>query len=456
MFKNMLQNRKNQGIRQKSGAFLLTQSETYLSSLEKELSKKIDERFVHTFYNLFIAILMFRNRPMGLLLSELGGFIAGFSSAPAGTKRIGRLLGCEKWTYQSIDDFFFNRGKQRIEKLKTCSKRPLLLWDDSQIEKSESSFLGGLCSVFSSKAQRLTRIRPGFFSPPSKRIHTTGYKWTGVMLSSLGEVPSVFNMTWWTTRGKHKEHGTNIIYRMLRKVNQQIGKVALHVFDRGYANANMLEWLIQFNQDFLIRWKSNHLFVNEQGELKKIYNIARSYKAKSSKQVKDKERKKLKTISIAWAAVRHPEFLDHQLYLIIIRDKNYSNSPIYLLTSVPILDTQTAWEMCFSYIHRWEVEQSFRCCKSELGMESPRLWFFQRTLKLLAMVSLVYDFLLRMLANWKPWTKQLFATWCHRTGNRYNKAAVPIYRLRAAISMALYALFFEKHFERSGWFDSTM
>ncbi len=451
----MLQNRKNTPIRQKSGEFLLAQSNNYLSPLQKELSKKIDARYVRTFYNLFIAILTFRNRPMGLLLSELGGFITGFASAPAGTKRISNLLGCKKWTHKSIDKFFFNRGKQRIEQLRLKSKRPLLLWDDSRIEKSESSFLGGLCSVFSSKAQRLTRIRPGFFNPPGKRVYTTGYKWTGVMLSALGEVPSVFNMSWWTTRGKHKEHGTNIVFRMLKKIQKQIGTIALHVLDRGYANANMLEWLIQFKQDFLIRWKSNHYFFNEHGEQKKIHLIARSYKGKDNKLVKDKERKKMKSISIAWAPVIHPEFPGNQLYLIIIRDKNNCNPPIYLITSIPVLHRNTAWEMCFSYIHRWEIEQSFRCCKSELGMESPRLWFFERTLKLLAIVSLIYDFLLRMLNNWKPWTKQLLSTWCHRTGNRYRKAAIPIYRLRAAISMALLALFFEKHFERSGWFDTV-
>lgn len=453
MFKNILQRKGKAPIRQKSGEFILRQSSQYLSFLENCLSRQIDERYVRTFYDLFIAILMFRNRPMGLLLSELGGFISGFGSAPAGTKRISRLLGCDKWSHELIDNFFFKRGKQRIEKLISIRKRPLLIWDDSRIEKSESTFLGGLCSVFSSKAQRLTRIRPGFFNPPGKRICTTGYKWTGVILSSLGEVPSVFNMTWWTTRGKHKEHGTNIIYRMLRKIHQQIGRAGLNIFDRGYANANMLEWLEKFEQDFLIRWVGHHLFVNEQGELKKIYNIARSYKAKHRKQVKDKERKKYKTITIAWAPIRHQEFPDMQLYLVIIRDKNSTNPPIYLITNVPIHNRKTAWEMCFSYIHRWEIEQSFRCCKSELGMESPRLWFFARTLKLLAIVSLVYDFLLRMLGNWKPWANQLFNNWCHRTGNRYRKVAIPIYRLRAAISMALHALFFEKHFERLGWFD---
>ena len=456
MFKNILQNRKNQAIRQKSGEFLLVQSDKYLSSLQKELSKQIDARFVRTFFDLFIAMLTFRNRAMGLLLTELGGFIAGFSSAPAGTKRISRLLRCKKWSHHLIDDFFFNRGKQRMLKLKEEEKkRPLLLWDDSRIEKPESWFLEGLCSVFSSKGQRLTKIKKGYYNPPTSRICVPGYKWTGITLSALGEIPSVFHMAWWTTRGRHKEHGTNIIYKMLKKIHGQIGSMALHVFDRGYANANMLEWLINFQQDFLIRWKNNHLFINEKGEVKKIHLIARSYKGKSSRFIWDKQRKKMKHVSVAWAPVWHPEFPDNQLYLVIIRDKNNYNSPMYLLTSLPIEAKSQAWEMCYTYMHRWEIEQSFRCCKSELAMESPRLWWFENTLKLLAVLTLVYDFLLRMLCNWKPWTNQLLANWCHRTGNRYRQAAIPIYRLRAAISMALLALFFEKLFEQRGWFDGA-
>lgn len=455
MYKNILQNRKNQPIRQKSGEFLLTQSNKYLSILQKQLSKQIDNRLARTFFDLFIAMLTFRNRPMGLLLTELGGFITGFASAPAGTKRISNLLRCDKWSHHMVDDFFFNRGKQRIESLSKSGKRPLVLWDDSRIEKSESWFLEGLCSVFSSKGQRLTRIKRGFYNPPTSRICVPGYKWTGITLSALGETPSVFHMAWWTTRGRHKEHGTNIIYRMLKKISQQIGSMALHVLDRGYANANMLEWLCKFQQFFLIRWKSNHLFINEKGELKKVHLIARSYKGQHRKIVWDKQRKKAKHVSIAWAPVKHPELPDTQLYLLIIRDKNNYNSPMYLLTNVPVDNKKVAWEMCFTYMHRWEIEQSFRCCKSELSMECPRLWFFKNTLKLLAMVSLVYDFLLRMLNNWKPWTKQLINNWCHRTGNRYDRAAIPIYRLRSAISMALLALFFEQLFEQRGWFDSV-
>jgi hypothetical protein len=43
-------------------------------------------------------------------------------------------------------------------------------------------------------------------------------------------------MSWWTTRGKYKEYGRNIIFRMLEKLQKQVGKGILHVLDRGYAN----------------------------------------------------------------------------------------------------------------------------------------------------------------------------------------------------------------------------
>jgi len=112
-----------------------------------------------------------------------------------------------------------------------------LLWDDSRIEKPESWFLEGLCSVESSKGKRLTKIKKGYYKPPTARICVPGFHWTGVLLSALGEVPSLCQMSWWTSRGKHKEVGTNIMFRMLKKLQTVVGQGVLHVLDRGYANA---------------------------------------------------------------------------------------------------------------------------------------------------------------------------------------------------------------------------
>lgn len=437
MFKHLVQSKGKFCTEANGSIFLIAQRDSYLKDLSTRLLAQIDKRLVHTFMDLFMVILVFRNRAMGLLLSELGGYICGFDHAPAGTKRLSNLLRCKFWDSSLIDDFLFDQARHRIAGLQQAGKRALLLWDDSCIEKPESWFSEGLCSVYSSKGKRLTRKKPGFYRPPSSRICVPGFNWTSVLVSHLGGVPSVCQMSWWTNRGKFKEQGSNIMYRMLRKIHQQIGQTALHIFDRGYASSQMIEWLLHFKQDFLIRWKKSHLLINQKQQSKKTYLIARSQKARNSRLVWDKERKKCKRICIAWTAVSHPEHSDNQLFLVIIRDKHHHRSPMYLITSITVHTSAQAWEICFSYMHRWNIEQTFRFGKSELAIESPRLWFWENRLKLMAIVSLVLDFLLRMLRNWDAWARQLIRNWCHRTGNRYRIASIPIYRLRMAISNCL-------------------
>jgi hypothetical protein len=437
MFLRLLQRNDKSTSEPKASAFLLRQLDKYTAPVRQRLDQQIDKRLVSTFFNLFVTILMFRDRCMGLLLSELGGYITGFKHAPSGTKRISNLLRSPKWTASLIDDYLFDRAKQRIEELQSQGKRALLLWDDSRVEKAESWKVEGLCSVLSSKAKRLTQIRRGFFSPPKKRICVPGFQWTGVFLSHLGGVPSVCQMSWWTTRGKHKEDPDNIIFRLLRKLSENLCSSVVHVLDRGYANEKMLRYLFLFKQDFIIRWKKNHLLNNVDKGTKKTHLLARSFKTKASRVVYDKVRKQHKRITISWAAVNHLEYPDNQLFLIIVRDKRNYNGPMYIITSLPIKNHQQAWEILFSYMHRWEAEQGFRFLKSEMGLESPRLWFWENRLKLMAIVTLVYDFMLRLLKNWPMWVGQFLRNWCHRTGKRYRDASIPLYRLRMAISICL-------------------
>ena len=436
MFLKQLQDKATTPIKQKAGSFLLHQADRYTRKIREDLDACIDKRLVGTFFNLFVIILMFRERRMGLLLSELGGYLCGHSKAPAGTKRISNLLRSKKWTSSMIDDHFFESSVERIASMVSSKKRPLLLWDDSRVEKHESWVCEGLCSVWSSKAKRLTRIRPGFFSPPKQRICVPGFKWTGVFLSCLGQTPSVCQMKWWTTRGKYKEDPDNIMWRLLRKVNERITQPILHVFDRGYASEKVIGYLLNFEQDFIIRWKKN-IYLLDMGEKKKIGNISRTVKAVASRIVRDKERKKEKRVTIGWTKIEHPEHPGNQLTLIIIRDKKNYQGPMYLLTSIDVDCPQIAWEMMYTYFHRWEAEQGFRFLKSELGIESPRLWFWDNRMKLMGIVTLVYDFMLQMLRNWKSWIPLFLKNYCHRTGKRYRDASIPLYRLRMAISICL-------------------
>ena len=67
-------------------------------------------------------------------------------------------------------------------------------------------------------------------------------------------------------------------------------------------------------------------------------------------------------------------------------------------------------------------------------MESPRLWRWESRLKLLLLATLVYAFLLTLVRGEGPLVQALLQTYCPRTGERHRHAAVPLYRLRAALS----------------------
>lgn len=152
---------------------ITTRIEAYVSPLLSHLTTLLDKRLVRTFLGLITVIISFRGYRHGLLLSELGGYLLPPGHAPAGTKRLSNLVH-GKWSYKVIEQFLWNQAKARLEDLEALKEKILLLWDESVWEKPESLELEGLGSARSSKAKRLTRIKPGFYHPPGKPIFGSG------------------------------------------------------------------------------------------------------------------------------------------------------------------------------------------------------------------------------------------------------------------------------------------
>jgi hypothetical protein len=131
--------------------------------------------------------------------------------------------------------------------------------------------------------------------------------------------------------------------------------------------------------------------------------------------------------------VQHPLHRP-SLWLVVVRTKGRSE-PWYLLTNEPIPTQADAWRIALAYARRWQIELAFRYGKSELALESPRLWKWEAREKLLLMVTLVFAFLRRLLRRphltLRRW---LLRHYCHRTGHKQHAAHAPLYRLRAALS----------------------
>jgi hypothetical protein len=133
----------------------------------------------------------------------------------------------------------------------------------------------------------------------------------------------------------------------------------------------------------------------------------------------------------AWAT----DVLRERSYVwLVVSRRGPGHTPWYLLTNECADTPAAAWKIIFAYARRWQIEMAWRFNKSELAMESPRLWFWENRIKLLLMVSLAYAFLLSLLDPLlKHFRDTLLQRFCPRTGKRSRDSPTPLYRIRIAL-----------------------
>ena len=384
-------------------------------------------------------LLQVRHRACGLLLSELGGYLATPAHAPAGTKRLSNLLRSRRWTHRVLERFLWRGAARRLAELAASGRDAIALWDESVLEKPESTALAGLCAVRSARARRLKRMKPGFYTPPGgPPVFVPGMQWLSILVAGWGGPPTLALMRWWTTRGRFRTERRPLQTRLLTRCARAWGQRVLHVFDRGFAGAPWLERLAAAEVRFVVRWPKHYQLTSLDGRERKIWELLRGKRSCARRRLWDAHRRQHFTAGIAVLPVVHPAVPGLALWLVVSRPGT-GRPPWYLLTNEPLSSagrvSTRAWDVVLAYARRWQIEMAFRFTKSELVMESPRLWAWGNRLKLLLMVTLVYAFLLSLLdpalQSLREW---LLRNWCHRTGKRSRVAATPLYRLRSALS----------------------
>ena len=119
---------------------------SFLGPLLLELDQRLDKRLIRTFVQAIEAILTFRDRINGLVLSELGNYLDPIGKG-GGTKRLSRLLHSSKWTAAIIDHCLWWRATEQVEQWQSQGEEGLLIWDSSVWEKPESLKSEGLGPV---------------------------------------------------------------------------------------------------------------------------------------------------------------------------------------------------------------------------------------------------------------------------------------------------------------------
>ena len=405
----------------------------FLAPLLARLDEQLDSRLVRTLGATVEVLLQNRYHGSGLLLSELGAYLASPEQAAAGTKRLSNLLRSKRWSAESLSEYLWEHAGQKLRDWICRQRDPLAIWDGSVWEKPESIALEGLGSVVSSRAKRLKRIRKGYYNPPGgPPVVVPGMQWLGVLLSGTGSAPVLAAMRWWTNRGERAEEQRDVERSLLEKCAAAWGRAVLHVFDRGYAGAPWLEALARTEARFVMRWKKGNHLQDVLGDEAPAWMLVRGKKTRQTRMINDRNGQ-LSRRGVLAVPVRHHAY-PGPLWLVVSR-RGKGHEPWYLLTNEPADTPAAMWRIVFAYARRWQIEMTWRFGKTELAMQSPRLWSWDNRLKLLLIVSLVYAFLLSLLDPLlKPLRDILLKRFCHRTGKRSRVSPTPLYRVRIALS----------------------
>lgn len=415
--------------------------ERFLAPLVAWLDTLLDKRLVRTLVASIVALVEWRNRAHGLLLSELGAYICDPAHAPAGTKRLSNLLRSPRWEANLLNLYLWRQATQRLAALETAGETPLLIWDTSVLEKPESIASPDLGSVRSSKAQRLTHIKPGFYHPPTRPLFVPGWRWIGLLLvglSSASGPPCVADMRWWTTRGPHASDQDSEQRDFLQVCALSWRRRVLHVWDRGYARRAWLDLALAFPVRFVVRWPNRYHLLSVRSGVHPVpaWRVAQGLRAWDSRLLWDARRRvERRTSVLAIPVWRRDDYLRAQPLWLVVARRGKGQEPWYLLTTEPVTTAEDAWRIVYTYARRWQIELCWRYGKSELALESPRVWSWEGRQKFLLLATLAYAFLLSLLHDDHTLIRQwVLRYWCHRTGKRSRAASTPLYRLRSALS----------------------
>src|SRR5712691_6453482 len=243
-------------------------------------------------------------------------------------------------------------------------------WKSRKVCASE-----GGCAVRSSKAARLTRIKKGSSHPPGAPICVPGLHGIGLLLAGRADRQGPAHlaaMRWWTSRGRMSSYEKDENCKLLRLTTNLWADSVVHVFDRGYASSPWLGALRGFKARFILRWKTNYHLVGSSSVKQAAWKIARGKPGLAPRTIYDAVHHCNVQGSVLFFKVTHPDFPDWPLTLVVGRRKG--TTPWYLLTNEEVNTAEDAWQVVMAYARRWQVEMAFRNLKSEMAIQSLRVY----------------------------------------------------------------------------------
>jgi hypothetical protein len=402
----------------------------FLTPLPVELDVRLDVRLVRTFGATVVNLVRQRDRALSLLLTELGELLLDGAHAPAGVKRLGRLIHSSNWQPEVIDTWLVEQATQAIERAVDRDGVALAVLDGRVVEKPAAKRREGLTKIRSAVARRLQRASGG--PPPAIPTIVPGFGWVGVVVTGLTGSMTLARLHWYSPMAPQAQRQGEAERKAMLPFLLLGATRVIWLVDRGFGNSRFLgEGLARVR--FVARWpKDQCLRLAPTGEVAKASLLSRRVRSRWTCQIWDPQSQQTWTVGLASLPVTLPDDW-RPLWLVVARRKGKSQT-LWLLTTEDAREEAGAVFVWQASTRRWQVEWAFRFQKSDLGLASIRVgsWLYRK--KLWRLAALVHAFLLSLLVLLDPDQPAQLLRWCHRTGQHAREAIAPLYRLHHALA----------------------
>jgi hypothetical protein len=233
----------------------------------------------------------------------------------------------------------------------------ILIGDDSDISKTCSRKLEGLCKVYDGSTGETA----------------DGYWYAGVSaLTAEHKQPiPVYGRVYSSVEENYTSNNTETI-KSLEFLSSHFSKETIRALDRSYDAGYIFDYFIPSEEKFVVRMKDR--IVLHKGKEVHLKTLAKKFKGKYVLNFEAKDGKKA-NCKISIVPVSLPDYPDHTLNLVICN--GLGKESLLLLTNLDSDDNRLCVTITKVYLMRWRIEEYYKFKKQGFGFEK----FLVRSLK---------------------------------------------------------------------------
>lgn len=234
-------------------------------------------------------------------------------------------------------------------------ENPIGIFDDSDITK-----------VYGKKFEDLDLVRDA--SDPKESYKPGYHMCNAVVLTKNMKQPAPVYSKVYSSKSKDFESANTETYKSINAFRECVGRKSLMIFDRGYDDNKLFDYVLKGGDDLLVRLKKNRNFILK-GKKKKLEEVYNSRKGKIKMKLTFED--EIKEVYISYTRAKLPN--DKREYTLIFVYGLSKTEKFMLLTNKKIEDSNDAIKLVRIYMDRWRIETYHRSIKNEYNYEDMRV-----------------------------------------------------------------------------------